>query len=116
MKNPELVYSEACAAGAEAAKNLKVTPMVINDRRTGKQHVIEGGPCGFAGIRITPARGKMVTYLKKQGIGSKSIVGGYYIFVREYAQSLALKEAYATAFARVLNANGVKCHPESRID
>ena len=77
---------------------------------------MEGGVCGFAGVVIKPARGKFVSYLKSIGIGNKHYYGGYYVSVREFGQSLTRKEAYASAYAKVLSEVGMSCYVDSRMD
>ena len=77
---------------------------------------MEGGVCGFAGVVIKPARGKFVSYLKSLGMGHKHYYGGYYVPVREFGQSLARKEAYAEAYAKILSEEGMRCYVDSRMD
>lgn len=80
-------------------------------------------PCGFASIIIRPARGKFITYLKSQGIGSKNYGGGYRLSSydvaeqsRDWCQSMNVKEDAVRAAVLVLNENGINAHAESRMD
>ena len=120
------IYKEADAAGCAAAEAAIPTPMIVgtpttplgNDIDFKKQtYFVSEGACGFAWVKIYPARGAFVTYLKKAGIGStNSYAGGYDIWVRGYGQSVTRKEAYAQAFAAVLRSYGINCYGESRLD
>jgi len=120
------IYKEADAAGCAAAEAAVPTPMIVgtpttplgNDIDFKKQtYFVADGLCGFAWVKIFPARGAFVTYLKKAGIGStNSYEGGYDIWVRGYGQSVTRKEAYAGAFAKVLNDYGIKAYGQSRLD
>ena len=72
--------------------------------------------CGFAGVVIKPARGKFVSFLKSKDLGWKHYYGGFYMTCREFGQSLARKEAYCEAFAKVLGEAGMRCYVDSRMD
>lgn len=76
-------------------------------------------PCGFAWVRIRPARGKFVAYLKEQKLGSiDSYEGGFVVYnpSNNPTQAMHAKLAGAQAFADFLCANGIKAHAESRVD
>ena len=123
---PSEIYTRAHVAGMVALKDVIPTPMIVgqpatpfgNDIDFSKPtHYVEGGCCGFAWINIKPARGKFVSWLKKNGIGrTDSYNGGYTIWVSEGGQSMTRKESYATAFAEVLRENGLRAYMNSRID
>jgi hypothetical protein len=82
-----------------------------------RQYYVGDGVCGFAWVKITPARGKFVKWLKDNRIGrSNSYEGGYDISISDYNQSLQKKEAYANAFAKVLVDKGIKAYANSRMD
>ena len=81
--------------------------------------------CGFASVSIHPARGKFVSFLKKQGIGDKGYGGGYRISYydimpqdHQYArtQSLDIKEVATEAFRDELKKYGLTVFAESRAD
>jgi len=120
------IYKEADAAGSAAAEAAVPTPMIVgtpttplgNDIDFKKQtYFVADGLCGFAWVKIFPARGVFVTYLKKAGIGSTNgYEGGYDIWVRGYGQSVTRKEEYAQAFAKVLNSYGINAYAQSRLD
>ena len=75
-------------------------------------------PCGFASVKIKPARGKLVSYLKAHGIGSVSYSGGYQIWnpSGSYTQSMNAKVQGADAFVKVLADNGFNAYTEYRLD
>jgi hypothetical protein len=120
------IYREAYAAGLKAGHEVQVTPMVVGTEtspfsnvidETKKTYFVEGGVCGFAWVKIRPARGKFVQWLKEQNIGSKdNYEGGYTIWCHEFGQSLTRKEAFAGAFAEVLRGYGIDAYGQSRID
>lgn len=76
--------------------------------------------CGFAWVRIRPARGKFVNYLKAQGIGELGVYGGWEISDHEYnprnTQSMTFKEIVGRAFANALKECGVAATLVSRAD
>jgi hypothetical protein len=112
--SPEQIYSEAHNAGMVALNKCVPRPMVVN--AVDKSYYVEDGLCGFAYIIIRPARGQLISWLKKNNIGRKHYNGGYSIFVGEGDQSVAKKEAYAKAFAEVLKKYDINCHVETRLD
>ena len=121
----EKLLEKAHLMGMDAGRGRTPTPMIVGSPSTPfgsdidyskKTYFVEGGACGFAGVVIKPARGKFVSYLKSIGIGNKHYYGGYYVSVREFGQSLARKEAYAEAYAKVLSEEGMRCYVDSRMD
>ena len=84
-----------------------VTAAFINAEVAGKakfEQVGERDSCGFAWIIIRPARGPLVSYLKKQGIGGNEYGGGYSIWMpgRQPTQSISVHEAAAKAFVETI--------------
>lgn len=87
-------------------------------------YYVNGGLCGFAWIKIRPARGKFVTWLKREGIGwLDSYEGGWrissydiYRAEGELWQSVEVKEAAVEAAARVLREYGINAQVGSRLD
>jgi len=85
---------------------------------------VAGGVCGFAWVKISPARGKLVTYLKKKGIGRRDTYsGGYSISSNDIyrpagalIQSLEIAEATCRAAAESLRSDGINAYCESRMD
>jgi len=81
-----------------------------------RQWLVNDGVCGFASVIVKPANCKFAKYLKEQGLGRKHYYGGLSMSVRDFNQSLQKKEAYAYAFVRVLEQNGIEAYVESRMD
>lgn len=75
-------------------------------------------PCGFAWVRIKPARGPFVAYLKEIGSGITSSDGGYVVYnpSGNSTQWMDAKFAGAKAFAKILTDAGIRAFAESRID
>lgn len=76
-------------------------------------------PCGFAWVRIRPARGAVVKYLKDNNIGhTDDYAGGLVVYnpSGNPTQWMDAKEAGARAFAAHLQLHGIKANAESRID
>lgn len=76
-------------------------------------------PCGFSWVRIRPARGKFVDFLKKIEAGkTDSYEGGYVIYnpSGNHTQWMDAKYAGSQAFATVLREHGIKATAEQRID
>ena len=118
MKNPNQIYLEAHTAGMTAAQNCTPSAMVVNYVANGEKvrEVVEGGVCGFAWVKM-PNRGKFVNFLKQEQIGRKNEwEGGYHIWIGDFDQSMERKSSYARAFSKVLNENGIKATPHSRMD
>lgn len=121
----EQLFSQADAAGRAAVANMQVRPMVVTQHANPlddssapvRQYYVEDGVCGFAWIKIRPARGEFVKWLKKNNIGkTDSFEGGYMIWISDYNQSMQKKETYARAFAKVLADNGIRAYSMSRMD
>lgn len=124
IDHPDL-FLLADKAGKEAVAKLKVTPMVVqqhtnpmDDNSPVKQQwFIEDGVCGFAWVNIKPANSKFANWMKKMGYGrTDSYYGGLSYWIGDYGQSMQKKEAYANAFAGVLQEYGIKAYASSRMD
>ena len=76
-------------------------------------------PCGFAWVRIKPARGKFVNYLKSINIGrTDDFEGGYVIYnpSQNSTQWMDAKYDGAKAFAAALREHGIDARAECRMD
>jgi hypothetical protein len=75
-------------------------------------------PCGFAWVKIQPARGRWVRAMKELGIGDKACDGGYIVYnpSNNHTQWMDAKEKGAHAFANALKAHGVSATVHTRID
>jgi hypothetical protein len=122
--NEHSIYQEAHYKGNVAVEMTTVTPMVVqqrenpldDDSRLVRQYFVSDGVCGFASVTVKPANSKFAKFLVANGLGRKAYNGGVSMSVRDFNQSLQRKEAYAYAFASVLNEHGIKAHVESRMD
>lgn len=106
IPSPEEIYKEAFeAAKAAVAKMIEENP--------GNWY-----PCGFAWVKIRPARGPFITYLKKNGIGYLSYNGGWEVNnpARSGTQWLDALSAGARAFRDVLRKYGINAIADSRWD
>lgn len=75
-------------------------------------------PCGFAWVRIRPARGALVEFFKEHDVGYTSEEGGYVVYnpSGNTTQWMDAKMAGARDFAEHLRAAGISAVAESRID
>jgi hypothetical protein len=111
---PSELFAKAHKAGMQAGNDITPTPMTVVGG--GRSYFVGEGVCGFASIVIKPARGKFVQWLKANKNTYKHYYGGIAIFVGEFGQSLTRKEAYASAFVKVLASAGLNAHVDSRMD
>ena len=81
--------------------------------------------CGFANVKVYPARGRFVSFMKKADIGSSGYKGGYRISYYDImpndhkyrgTQSMDIKEEGCRAFADALEKYGITAYMESRAD
>lgn len=86
--------------------------------------------CGFAWVKVIPARGPFVTWLKKKiaeagddrrqvhQYGSKAYEGGWQFWApgSYNGQSISVKEVGAIAFAKTLKDYGIDAYMGSRLD
>ena len=109
--DPGVIWTEACVAGKTAVE---------------EYHAQYGEPmyCGFSHVKIRPAKGNFVKFLKKVGIGDKGYNGGWNINYHDImddhplscTQSLDLREACTDAFAHVLQKYGMDAYSIGRAD
>jgi len=108
---PKAMFQEACDKAKESA-----TAFV-------EKH---GEPmyCGFASVTIYPARGRLVSWLKDNKIGSNGYRGGWRISSYDVmkghpycsTQSMSIKEEACEAFRDELRKYGLTVYAESRAD
>lgn len=119
------LFDQAYSAGMQAMKAATPTPIVVGHATSvfsdemdysRPTYVVPGGLCGFAWVNIRPGNSRFARWLVKEGLARKSYSGGVDFSVREGDQSVALKEAFADAFAEELRSNGIKAYAESRLD
>jgi len=127
-----LICDKADAAGKEAVKQLTVTPMVVGQETSlfsgeldysKPVEYVADGPCGFAWVSVRPANkgntrlGKQErALLKDAGFRLNDYEKTFQLWISQYNQSIQKKEAYASAFAKVLRENGLKAYSGSRMD
>ena len=122
--NEQSIYQQAHYQGNVAVEMANVTPMIVQQRENPlddgsklvRQYFVSDGVCGFASVNVKPANSKFAKFLVANGLGRKSFSGGVSMSIRDFNQSLQKKEAYAYAFASVLNEHGIKAYVESRMD
>lgn len=119
----ELV-AKAEAAGMEAGSKMTPRPMVVgtpttlfgNDiDRTKPMDFVSDGVCGFAWIKFkgnTP----FARWMKKNRKVRAGYPKGLEVNVSAFGQSMQRKEAYARAYAKVLNDAGIEAYADSRMD
>ena len=120
----QTIYAQANDKGNAAVQMTTVAPMVVQQRENPlndgsslvREYFVADGVCGFASVTVKPANSKFAKYLIANGLGRKGYGGGVCMSVRQFNQSLTKKEAYAYAFASVLNEHGIKAYAESRMD
>jgi hypothetical protein len=107
----ERVWAEAWEAGMKAGRGAGVTPMVVetcgNPMEGGGsmvvREVVADGLCGFAWVNVGPANTPFCRWLRVKGRGRRdSYEGGVTVWMHEFGQSVARKEAMAEKVAEVL--------------
>lgn len=120
----EAIYNEAHKAGNDAAMTKVPTPMVVaehanplDDNSPVRQAwLVNDGVCGFASVIVRPGTCAFARWLTKEKGARKSYYGGTELWISAFGQSMERKEAYAGAFAAVLNKHGIKAYSTSRMD
>lgn len=112
------LYETAHAAGMAAGYGSTPTPMVVSGGvpgETPKSWYVSEGACGFAWV-VVKGTTPFARWAKKTGKASKHYPSGLSFWVSEFGQSMARKEAYAYAFAKVLTEHGITAYAGSRMD
>lgn len=121
------LFEAANAAGAAAAAACSPRPMVVHAADIQINGVPVGAPghvwhepegaCGFAWVNVKPGNCPFANWLKKCGhVRGAAYHGGVDIWIGDYNQSMARKEAHAHAMVKVLAAAGIRCYADSRMD
>ena len=109
------LWDKAHAAGMEAGNAAQPQTMVVTDGR--QEWRVPEGPCGFASVVVYPGNCSFALWAKKNRNATKAYRGGMTVrWVSEFNQSYTRKDAYAQAFAAVLNDAGIKAYGERRLD
>lgn len=126
------ICEKADAAGKAAVEKLQVVPMIVGQETSlfsnkidysKPTYFVEDGVCGFAWVDIYPVH-KGNTRLGKEerkileaaGFRKNDYAKTYQRWISAYNQSMQKKEAYASAYAKVLRENGMKAYSGSRLD
>ena len=126
MKKSEMraLFSKARAAGLAAGAAAVPVAMIVSEadglssapKPGGKSWYVAEGACGFAWVNVKPGNSPFANWLKKNDLASKSYYGGVDIWISDFNQSIARKEACASAMAKVLSEAGIKAYSMSRLD
>lgn len=78
----------------------------------------EGAYCGFAWVNVKPGTSRIAKYLKSKDLARNSYYGGLDVWNPggSHTQCMLTKEVGARAFAKVLQAHGIRAHDMSRPD
>lgn len=121
------LWERAHEAGHAAATGTTPRTMIVGEAMslfgpgqnvidTSKPVYIEPeGACGFAWVRFS-GKTPFGRWAKSTGRARKAWDVGLEYWVSAYNQSVTRKEAYATAFAKVLREGGVDAYSDSRLD
>lgn len=119
------LWDDAHVAGMIAAGAMTPTPMIVEQHANMlddaspvvKSWTVLDGACGFAWVIVKPGNSPFANWAKKYKGAKKDYYGGVRVkWVSEFNQSIARKEAYAGAFAKVLSDAGIKAYANSRLD
>jgi len=91
--------------------------------KAARDHIQQHGEhpfnCGFAWVKIRPARGQFIKVMKEIKMGkTDDFEGGYMIWnpSGHPTQDMSAKEAGAKVFAEILRSYGLKVSTHSRLD
>lgn len=110
------LLAQAKAAGMAAGMAAAPVPMIVSGGVPGQPQqswFVSEGVCGFAWVKVA-GNTSFGRWAKAHGFSKWS--RGLAFWVGEFGQSMARKEAFARAFAQVLNAAGIEAFAESRMD
>jgi hypothetical protein len=115
-KSFDAVHALAHEAGMTAGINACPLPMLVTeDSARARSWLVDEGACGFAWV-VFKGNTAWGRWAKKQGIARSHYPSGLCVWVSEFGQSVARKEAYAYAYALVLKENGIDAYSSSRLD
>ena len=109
------IWNEAYLAGMEAGNNAIPQTMVVVGG--GQRYEVSEGCCGFAWIVVNPGTNPFARWARQNKQARAEYGGGTCVYwVGEFNQSMTRKEAFADAFAKVLNKYGIPASSRSRMD
>jgi hypothetical protein len=112
----QAIIDQAFAAGEQAGISAMPLPMGICTSDGRLIDIIDEGACGFAWVTVKPANSSFAIWAKKQGLMRSAYGGGVQYWVKGFGQSVDRKAAFAGAFAKVLQDNGIKATAGDRLD
>jgi len=105
----DTILLEAHTRGHNAAQNTAPQMIVVRGYESEPFPI-----CGFATVRVTGLRGKILAEFKARGFEKYS--SGIGLDVGDYGQSYDRKSAYARAYTQTLKDHGINAWSESRQD
>jgi len=112
----QAIIDQAFEAGEQAGINAVPLPMGVCTTDGRLIDIIDDGACGFAWVTVRPANSSFAIWAKKQGLMRSAYGGGVQYWVKGFGQSVDRKAAFAGAFAKVLQDNGIKATAGDRLD
>lgn len=117
------LVGKAEVAGRIAALQAVPVPMVVGTAKglsdeidyTKPIYIDDEGPCGFAWIEFA-GNTPFGRWMKAHNKARKGYPKGLVVWVSEFGQSITRKEAYAQAYAKVLQEAGIDAWANSRLD
>jgi len=115
--DPSALWDVAYKVGMAAGEAILPVPMtVVNSHNPNERYHVSEGMCGFAWVNVKPGTSKFARWLKTNADGYKDYHGGISVWISEFGQGIARKEACAKAIARVLRLAGITAYGQSRLD
>ncbi len=132
----QTTFKEICniahEAGVEAVKNVITEAVLVYQEtypfsgvmdKTKPSYILDDYPCGFSWVDVYPLN-KGNTRLGKEerkmlesaGFSKNDYTKTYQLWISAYNQSIQKKEAYASAYAKVLRENDIRAYSGSRLD
>ena len=109
------IVERAHLAGMNAGNGATPSPWMVHDVH--RTYLLTDGACGFAWVNVRPGGSSFARWLIANGKARRdSYLGGVTVWVPYFGQSLARKEAYAVAYAHVLQEAGIQARADSRLD
>jgi len=122
------IFDTANRLGFEANQKFSPQPMIVGESKNlfsdeidynKPTYFVEDGVCGFASVIIKPANNRFAKWLVQTGKAYKSDMGGIYIWIHQYNQSMQRKEIHADAMAvyfKNMFPELKQCYVQSRMD
>jgi hypothetical protein len=109
------LIERAHEAGMNAGNGATPSPHMVHSLY--RSYLLTDGACGFAWVNIRPGGSSFARWLVNTGKARRDgYLGGVTVWVPYFGQSMVRKEAYAVAYAQVLQEAGIVAHAGSRLD